>query len=88
MFQEYELPGIKTEADAHGVTFESCIIYLNNNYRIPAAHAEEVTRQKAVECYNLLGITTAHQEVNHVEGALKYLLWLTAPLEESEDQTS
>ena len=61
MFQEYELPGIKIEADAHGVTFESCIIYLNNNYRIPAAHAE---------------------------GALKYLLWLTAPLEESEDQTS
>ena len=83
MFWKYWLPGTKTEADTRGVSFKSCILDLNNRYRIPAAHAEEVTRQKAVECYNLLGITTAHQEVNHVQGALKYLLWLTAPLDQT-----
>lgn len=88
MFRKYWLPGTKTGADTRGVSFKSCIMDLNDRYRIPAAHAEEVSRQMAVECYNLLGITTAHQKVNHVEGALKSLLWLTAPLEESEDQTS
>lgn len=52
-------------------------------YRNKAAHAENLTHAEANECYNILGITEAHQDMNSVTGALKALLWLTAPLDEA-----
>lgn len=47
-----------------------------------------LTREQATECCNLLGITEenkrkaeqANKHLEQVEGALKALLWLTAPL--------
>ena len=51
-------------------------------YRNKAAHAENLTHAEANECYDMLGITEAHQDMNSVTGALKALLWLTAPLDE------
>ena len=41
----------------------------------------EVGRKEAEVCCDLLGITEAHKKMDNITGALKALLWLTAPLE-------
>lgn len=81
MIWGYWLPGTWDPISKNGKTFQSILITLNQDYRIPAAHAEEVGREKAEECCDLLGITEAHKKMDSIAGALKALLWLTAPLE-------
>lgn len=78
MIYKYWLPGTR---DRNEKTFKSIIVSLNEKYRKPAAHAEEVGKKEAEECCDLLGITEAYRKMNNIAGALKALLWLTAPLE-------
>lgn len=78
MIYKYWLPGTW---DRNEKTFKSIIVSLNEKYRKPAAHAKEVGKKEAEECCDLLGITEAHKKMNNIAGALKALLWLTAPLE-------
>lgn len=85
VFWDYWIPGTekseKKNTKVTGQSFTQILYTLNKNYRIPAAHAMEVGRKEAEVCCDLLGITEAHKEMNNITGALKVLLWLTAPLE-------
>ena len=92
MVWKYWLPGTRDSVSKKGKSLQSMIMMLNNDYRIPAAHAMEVSRKKAEECCDLLGITETHKKqaelaeaskkMDNITGALKALLWLTAPLEQ------
>lgn len=81
IFWDYDLPGSEQ-------SFTDIIFALNKDYRIPAAHAQKMSKAKAEVCYSLLGITEenkrkaeqADNDLAQIEGALKALLWLTAPL--------
>ena len=81
MIWKYWLPGTRDSVSGKGKSFQSMIMMLNNDYRIPAAHAKDVGREEAEKCCHLLGITEAHTKMNNIAGALKALLWLTSPLE-------
>ena len=94
MIWKYYLPGIKGP-DGKGQSFSDVVRKLNDDYRKPAAHANAVSKEHAAACYRMLGITEvkqaakaqkvadAQKDIIHIQGALKALLWLTAPLEES-----
>lgn len=85
VFWDYWIPGTeksgKKNTKVTGQSFTQILYTLNKNYRIPAAHAMEVGRKEAEVCCDLLGITEAHKKMDNITGALKALLWLTAPLE-------
>lgn len=81
VFWDYWIPGYR-DSDGYNMSFTRILYELNEKYRVPAAHAELVSREAAAECCKMMGITKAHQDINSVAGALKTLLWLTAPLEE------
>lgn len=83
VFWDYWIPGYR-DSDGYNMSFTRILYELNEKYRVPAAHAELVSREAAAECCKMLGITEVHQDMNSVTGALKTLLWLTAPLDESE----
>lgn len=73
VFSRYNLPGIE-------MTFTNLVNILRDEYRNEAAHGNLLTREQAIECCDLLGITNVHSDLNKIEGALKALLWLTAPV--------
>lgn len=85
MIGYYCLPGTWKKNPRDGRSFTDLTRELTQNYRNPAAHAEKVmTSEDAARCCDLLGITEAHEKVDNITGALKALLWLTAPLEQKE----
>ncbi|MBQ3194774.1 MAG: sel1 repeat family protein [Oscillospiraceae bacterium] len=85
MIGYYCLPGTWEKNPKDGKNFTDLTWELTRNYRNPAAHADKImTSEDAARCCDLLGITAAHKEVNNITGALKALLWLTAPLEQKE----
>ena len=81
VFTDYKLCG-------DTMTFTDIVEKLRDEYRNKAAHGHVLTRNQAAECCTLLGITEANKrkaeqadnDLAQVEGALKALLWLTAPL--------
>lgn len=75
VFTDYVIPnGDKT-------AFTKTLWEILDLYRNKAAHADVMDRAQAVTCCNVLGITEGHKEMDNLAGALKALLWLTAPLE-------
>lgn len=92
MIYLYGFPGTWDPVGEKEKTFKNMVMDLTYQYRNPAAHAERVmTSEDAARCCDLLGITEAHKnqaelaeankKMDNITGALKALLWLTAPLE-------
>jgi len=91
MLLSYSLPGTWKRNPKEGKSFSDLIRVLNDKYRVPSAHAKEIGKKQAEECCDLLGITETHKKqaelaaankkMDNITGALKALLWLTAPLE-------
>lgn len=81
VFWNYWIPGYQ-DSRGYNMSFTSILRELNDKYRVPAAHAKQVSKEDAAACCRIMGITEAHKDINSVAGALKILLWLTAPLDE------
>lgn len=95
MIYLYGFPGTWDPVGGKEKTFKNMVMDLTYQYRNPAAHAKRVmTSEDAARCCDLLGITEAHKKqaelaeankkMDNITGALKALLWLTAPLEQKE----